>query len=41
MLGVPRVMESLSVEGFQVVSPLPVAVDNLVRSLPIGAQITL
>ena len=41
VLGVPQVMEPLPVEGFQVVSPFPMAVGDLVRSLPIGAQLTL
>ena len=41
VLGVPQVMEPFPVEGFQVVSPFPMAVGTLVRSLPIGAQLTL
>ena len=41
MLGVPQVMEPLPVEGFQVVSPLPMVVDDLIWSFLIGARLTL
>ena len=41
MLSIPRVMELLLVKAFLVVSPLPMAVDNLVESHPIGAQLTM
>ena len=37
VLSVPRVIESLPIEGFQVVSPLPMVVDDHVGSFPIGA----
>ena len=37
VLGVPRVMDSLSVEGLQVVGPLPMAANDLVRSFLVGA----
>ena len=34
-------MELLLVKAFLVVSPLPMAVDDLVESHPIGAQLTM
>ena len=39
VLGVPRVMESLPIKVFRVVSPFPMLVDDLIGSLPIGAQL--